>query len=221
MAKRFESAKELKDELSKCPWEKWFEIERYRNRESNLKTIIHRSVGGSTLKAFPNLPRHPSTVFRDWASNALDESRLKAFWNSTSKTEYRHWLSPLSQNLRASWKKKMKKDLSIGHSLKLLNLLAKGLYSYKDVPKKYLPTLAWYLEVPLDRFTIQAVANCVRDFPGGSTIGYVRRNASMGFIENLEMYQAFQTGIRSLTSEAKVPPIALDIAVWGVQETTD
>jgi len=105
-------------------------------------------------------------------------------------------------------------DISYGPSLKLPNLVMRHVCLYRGLSDELVEKLVWYLHVPLDSFTIQAVARCVDLFPNKQAIGRIPASATMSFIKNREMYEAFQEGIRQMAAEAGVPPIALDYVAW-------
>ena len=51
-------------------------------------------------------------------------------------------------------------------------------------------------------------------FPEGIAIGKIPATATMKFVNSIQMYEAFQRGIRELAKEARVPPITLDCIAW-------
>lgn len=216
IAKRFTNEAALVSALRQCQWKESFRRGRREECDCDLKAIILHSVGRNTFRAFHNLPQKPGETFRTWAFNALDGARLQSLQLITSQSEYTEWLYDLSDHFRRFWKKQMQgREISYGPSLKLPNLLLKQLCLYREISDKSCERLVQYLEVPLDSYTIQAVANCVDSFPGGEAIGRVPHNATMSFIKNLAMYEAFQNGIRCIATKARVPAIALDVLAWN------
>jgi hypothetical protein len=200
--------------LRQYPWEAWFQLERWRERNGNLEAIIRRAVGGNTFRAFHHTPHPPARTFRTWALKALAGSRLKSLESVASQSEYTAWLYELSDDFCRFWKQEMRVGIPFGPSLKLPNLLAKRLSLYSGIREETFRRLVRYLEVPLDSYTIQAVANCVASFPDANTIGQIPLTATMNFVKDLPMYEAFQRGIRQLAEGAGVPAIALDCLVW-------
>jgi hypothetical protein len=77
--------------------------------------------------------------------------------------------------------------------------------------------LVWLLHVPLDKYSILAIRNCLRDHPAARDIGTIPSNATMGFVKSERMYQGFQAIIHDLAKKADTPPIALDILSWDIQ----
>jgi hypothetical protein len=181
----------------------------------DLTAIIHDSVGRNTFRAFHHQPQKPGETFRAWALTALDNTRLRSLQQVKSQAEYSEWLVLLSDHFRSFWKKRMLgNEISYGPSTKLPNLFMRHLCLYRELSHEFSENLVWYLEVPLDSYTIQAVANCVDLFVGKDAIGRVPPSATMGFIEDRAMYEAFQAGIRQIVKKAGVPAIALDHVAW-------
>ena len=196
--------------LFRFKWGKWFSFWREWEESSKLDQIIRDSVNGSTFRAFRKCKK-PAETFREWAEKFLTDKRLEELRMIKSQPKYSLWLNRMSGDLRANWKKKM----SYGHSMKLSNLLMKKLCNSNKIPPKTFNTIVKFLEVPLDKYTIQAVADCPsiktqKDIPN------IRKNDGMGLInDNKKMYKAFQVGIRNIAKNAHVPPIALDLLVWN------
>jgi hypothetical protein len=194
--------------LKNYKWKKWFDRE-------ELRMIIRDAVGANTFRAFK---RHgsnrPSVTFREWANKALNAKTLHKLWAVKSQPEYDEWLSKLVNSFTRRWKFKMDKKMPFGPSFKLPNLLAKRLCLHRAVKPKDFNRVVWFLHVPLDSYTILAVKNCTQCFLDVDDIGRISKTATMSFVKNRKMYDAFQSGIRQLAREAGVPPITLDCLAW-------
>lgn len=92
-------------------------------------------------------------------------------------------------------------------------LLMKGVCGVPEIPKATYDRLVWFLHVPLDSYSIQAVRNCI-DARLKEQIGHIPSSAGMGFMKTREVYDGLQETIRLLAEKANVPPIALDILAW-------
>jgi len=126
----------------------------------------------------------------------------------TSQSEYTDWLYQLGEDFRRFWKQEMRKEMDFGRSLKLLNLLAKRLCIYREIQVEEFRRIVRFLEVPLDSYTIQAVANC-------NVINKrIPLSATMSFVEDLPTYEEFQRGIRQLAEGVGVPAIAFECLAW-------
>lgn len=212
--KKYADSNELIRSLRVCHWREWFSDSRGEEKDSDLKLIIRHSVGPNIFRAFRHLPEKPSVVFREWAYDSLDKRFLSDLTSCNSRPHYRRWAYAVSDSLRDCWEQRTGHEMPYGPSLKLTNLVAKRLCLFRGISLAKVERLIWLLEVPLDIYTIQAVANCVSGFPGHSAIGRVPASATMSFIKNQMMYEAFQEGIHQIASEAGAPSIALDCVAW-------
>lgn len=211
------SPEELITAMARYPWQERFERNRHTLAATDRNCFIRRYVGGNTFRAFRRLPHSPAMVFRDRAYHALFErpGYFPSLLTSRSQRDYDRWIDSLAQHLRSAWKREMEgHPMPFGPSLKLPSLIMKWLCFSSEVPQPSFDRLIWRLHIPLDSYSIQAVRNCVSEFPNAVCIGRVPRSAGMGFITNVELYRAFQAGMRLLAQRAGVPPIVLDYVAW-------
>ncbi len=213
--KRWGSDKELITDMRNCDWKGSFAERRIKCAQSDWQSIVQGAVGANTFRAFTRLPNRPSVVFREWAYKSLEAggeyfSKLSAI---NSQLEYDEWLNEYAGTFRRAWRRQMGSEIPFGPSMKLPNLLMKSACLWRGIPKSRSNRLIWYLHVPLDSFTIQAVRDCTD--PGG-TIGRIPASAGMGYVKDIGTYLAFQELMRSLSGRANVPPIAIDILAWDV-----
>jgi hypothetical protein len=194
-------------DLRKYNWQKHFG--EANSAPLDVALIVRKWVGANTFRAFAHYPKKPSVVFRTWGETALTEGgfldRLKSI---RSRSSYDEWINAFADDFRDYWEREMRKPISFGHSLKLPNLVVKGLLASQLASE----STVWFLHVPLDSYTIQAVRNCLDK--SRLEIGTIPSNASMGFVINQTIYDGLQGQIRSLAHEAGVPPIALDYLAW-------
>jgi hypothetical protein len=194
-------------DLAKYPWKTHFE-------PTTVSLVVRQSVGANTFRAFQRLPKKPSVVFRDWGVGALEtRGFLDRLRSVKSQDAYDGWLDDLVVDFRAVWKRAMGGAISFGPSRKLPNLVTKTLIESPLLPDQIRERIVWYLHVPLDSYTIQAVTNC--SDKSGDQIGKIPKSATMRFVESQLIYDALQKRIRSLADEARVPPIALDYLAWN------
>jgi len=212
--KQWESPAKLVDDLRHYDWRGWFHAGRRSNADKDLRAIIKVAVERNTFRAFHKLPNRPSETFRNWAFQAFNQPSLAGLLTVNSQSQYDEWLSSLVADFQRDWKEHMGSEIPFGPSFKLPNLLVKRLFVYREMPTDVFERIVWFLHVPLDSYTIRAVANCVESFPEPISIRKVPSTASMGFVKNEEMYSAFQSGMRKLASKAGVPPISLDCLAW-------
>jgi len=196
---------------------KWFE-----NRCESLDDIITASVKGNTFRAFPNMPRKPSKVFRGWASEQLNnKDRAREFMCLSSEQQYDQWVREFSKSFHYYWEKEMGTQNSIGYgpSRKLPNLLLKHLVLWKQIRDNQRKRLIKLLHVPLDRFTLVAIRNCICDFTEFEVIGLIRKDVGMSFVDTEKKYNAIQQIMRAIAKRAGTPAIYIDILVWNKQHS--
>jgi hypothetical protein len=217
--KQWRDRDHLVRDLKNCEWKHKFDSDRRGESKSELETIIRHAVGANTFRAF-KIRRHnrPSAVFREWAKKALNPRTRQCLYAVKSQSEYDKWLSVLVKDFADHWNSKMGK-MEYGKYFKLVNLLVKRLCLYHDVKPAKFRRIARFLHIPLDSYTIVAIRNCVSSFPHSDAIGRIPKTATMKFVKNQKMYDAFQAGIRRMAQEAHVPPIALDYLAWNPSET--
>lgn len=172
-------------------------------------TAVYTSVGSSTYRPFRKRGRStPSAVFRGWASRELFDKAFAQLRDLGSNGEYRAWAIRLATHLGKEWRKELRYDLDIPRALKLVNLLAKGLCVVSPLWPDQCKTVARYIDVPLDKFSLRPLA-CVEELDHLNL-----RKASMGSVKTLDEYAEIQAAIRDVCAKAGVPPIAYDLLMW-------
>src|ERR1039458_3236972 len=71
------------------------------------------------------------------------------------------------------------------------------------IPEATYNRLVWYLHVPLDSYSIQAVRNCI-DARLKEQIGHIPSSAGMGFVKTREVYDGLQKTIRLLAEKEEI-----------------
>jgi hypothetical protein len=180
--------------------------------ELNVEAIVEASVASNTFRAFHNCSSKPSQVFREWGNEHFKDT-LDKYRGAKSQREFDKWLGDIVQSLQETWPHEAGRKLGFGASLKLVNLVAKHLCICKEINSEDGKRVAWYLHVPLDRYTIVALRNCSSDVPPATW--KIPSEATMSFIQKPELYWAFQYRIRELAFAAHVPPIVFDFVCWN------
>ncbi len=183
--------------------------EHKKNKHGDLGplTAIYTSVGSSTYRSLPKYKETlPSVVFRSWATAALLGGAFAKLMEIQSSAQYRRWALHLAKRLNKEWREQLRYDLGLPRALKLVNLLAKSLCVVSPLWPDRGITVASYLDVPLDQFSLRPLA-CIEGF------GHLR-NASMGSVKTREEYIEIQDTIGKLCKKARVPPIAYDFLTW-------
>jgi hypothetical protein len=71
MPKQWKDSREFVADLRNCGWRMYFDEERSNKLWHDWGAIITGFVAGNTFRAFHHMPEPPSTVFRQWAHDAL------------------------------------------------------------------------------------------------------------------------------------------------------
>jgi hypothetical protein len=121
-----------------------------------------------------------------------------------SNDDYRAWALRFARHLEKKWNAQLRYSLDRPRALKLVNLLAKGLCTVSPIWPDRSKTVAKYIDVPLDQFSLRPLA-CIDKW-------HRLRNASMGDVNN--QYEEIQATIREICKRAGKPPIAYDFLMW-------
>jgi hypothetical protein len=156
------------------------------------------------------LPFHDPFRLPAGASTQLQHNRFERLTIVQNQSEYDVWLMALVRDFQQCWRTRMGSDVPYGPAYKLPNLLLKCVAVRSEMPSTQRVRLIEWLHIPLDSYTIQALREWFK-LPDGSRIP---SSATMKFISNAELYQAFQSEIRRVAALAGVPPIAFDYLTW-------
>jgi hypothetical protein len=181
-----------------------------------LAEIIRLSVTSNTFRAFP-IARHvaPSTLYREWANSYLSE-HLPIFFAAANPAGYGVAVADAAVDLTRHWSRKTggHHELGFGRAAKMINLTIKHLVWLDGLAPSTKQRLWSLLHVPLDRFTIQGVAEFAPADLG------LTRHGSMRSIVSRTQYEAVQTWLRALCSEAEVPPVHYEILAYNMRHET-
>jgi predicted Fe-S protein YdhL (DUF1289 family) len=207
----FRDAEEIIDWLSKKKSEisHWFD-----QREQSLDEVIQESVQSNKFRAFHNLPQKPSVVFREWASQECKNGKaLEELEGVRSQLGFDAWSKEFSDKLGRAWKDQMEQSIPYGPMRKLPDLLVKRLMRWSGMDDDRRTEVLSYVHVPLDRYTLVGIRNCIDDPEIPST-------ATMTFVTGLMMYNQIQSAIRNITERAGVPAIYFDVLAWDMSHGT-
>jgi hypothetical protein len=208
--KTWSTCEQLIADLNAFDWRK--EVETTRSFSSgDWEHVIRRAVASNTFRAFHRMPHRPSEVFRHWALDALVGRRfIHSLKTVSSRSDYEIWLTALVRDFQTCWRSRMGSEVPYGPAYKLPNLLLKCVAVRPEVPLIQQEQLVGWLHIPLDSYTIQALRDWLR-LPGG---GRIPSGATMQFVRNAQLYEAFQCEIKRIAQLANVPPIAFDYLAW-------
>jgi hypothetical protein len=191
--------------LKQVQWERRLDEIHAERDDLGPLTSIFAAVSSSTFRAFKSRgEKRPSVVFRNCVSELLCNCGVSDLANAGSNDDYRAWALRFARHLEKRWNEQLRYSLDRPRALKLVNLLAKGLCTVSPIWPDRSKTVARYIDVPLDQFSLRPLA-CIDKWRG-------LRNASMGDVNN--QYEEIQATIRELCKAAGKPPIAYDFLMW-------
>lgn len=182
----------------------------FAQRKSSLSEIVRHSVGSNTFRAFRKTQEPPSVVFRAWAAEELESETFMAELNNLSSTnDFDEWIRRLCSRFNSAWHAAMGVQIPYGPRRKLPNLLMKEFALWTGLDDARRATLVRWLHVPLDKYTLLAMRNCVTDVS-------IPKSATMRFVTSQAMYDRLQSVIREFAAKAEVPAIYFDNLAWNV-----
>ena len=183
----------------------------FRPRQPDLQLLVKSSVGANTFRAFHNLREKPSVIFRRWAFEYLDRT-LEKLCRITTQSQYDQFHIATRNDLEKRWRQEGGKPLKLGWATKLTNLLLKEAMKCSDIPDSSRQTLIPLLHVPHDLYCLAAIRESART---GTPCLKIPAGAKMGFIKSPTQYQQLQEIMRNIASQAKQPPICIDLLAWN------
>ena len=201
----FKDQDHLVSALKQVQWERRLDEIHAERDDLGPLTSIFAAVGSSTFRAFKSRgEKRPSVVFRNCVSELLFNCGASDLANVGSNDDYRAWALGFARHLEKRWQEQLRCSLDRPRALKLVNLLAKGLCTVSPIWPDRSKTVARYIDVPLDQFSLRPLA-CIGKWRS-------LRNASMGDVKG--QYGQIQATIRELCKEADKPAIAYDFLMW-------
>jgi hypothetical protein len=130
----------------------------FNDRIPNLRDAVFGSVGGNTFRAFRNMRKKPSQVFRNWALQQFSNPRIVSrFENNDTQKEFDGWHELFCDLLDQYWREEMGEGLHYGAARKLVNLLLKKIVLWTEIRDDHRARLISFLHVPLDQYTLVAI----------------------------------------------------------------
>ncbi len=188
-------------------------IESYFNERMTLSEILKNpGVGGNTFRRFAHMPEKPSEVYRAWASKFSSDARYLKYVDElfciNSNEDYDKWIAKLSMSLNRFWYRHMGLEMDYAPRRKLPNLFLKKLVLWDKLKSPTRNRLIRYLHIPWDKYTLSGIRHCVED--------RIPKNATMGFVDNIKIYNTLHQTIRRIANKAGVPPIYYDVLLWDL-----
>lgn len=143
--KRWTDQEELVEDLEGCSWR----LRSSKSAPTDWPRIIRAMVGANTFRAFHHMRKGPSKVFREWAFEAFVQRHgFQTLLSVENRAGYDSWLHHLAADFRRHWQRQMRREIPFGPSLKLPNLLMKGVCGWHEIPEATYNRLVWFLHVP-------------------------------------------------------------------------
>jgi len=182
--------------------------------EMTKEQIVRKSVSSNIFRAFHNLSKNPSLIYREWASSNIDEIIQKLNIIET-KQEYDKQLFKWVYSFIDYWDSQVKNPndrIIIGPASKMINLLIKMLNE-----SKYLSNdkIVQFFNVPFDEFTLKPLVNIINLI---SDVKYridIPKNPTMKYISTPELYWIIQNAVFKLCRKAGISPILYDYWCWN------
>lgn len=165
-------------------------------------------VGGSTFRAFRG-HRKPSTVFRIWASELVRSNEFKRKVLAIKRAEdFERLHAHIARSLRVRWKAGCRREMSLAHCHKLIDLLIKWLCSIDFGDAAINRRLLKFGNVPLDSRVFVALDDL---FSGV----FMATDRSMGHVRTEDAYRFWQELIRTFMQELGAPTLYFDYFAWN------
>jgi hypothetical protein len=173
-----------------------------------IDDVVITGVAGNTFRAFRKLPVQPSTTFRDWAKNYIQDT-FTTLSQISNNTEYSKYIDQATLSLCDKWRELTNSEMGYGRGAKLFNLVLKKFACLQSLSSEQKNKLISLQHIPLDSYTIIGLRLIAPELS-------IPKNATMKFIETHEQYILFQEKITAIANKANVPPIYYDILAWDM-----
>lgn len=183
-------------------------------KEMPKEQVIIKSVSSNIFRAFHNLNKKPSRIYREWALKNIDEI-IQKLNNVTTKEDYDEQLLKWIYSFIDYWSSEvgnLNERIIFGPASKMVNLLIKKINESNYLNnEKILP----FFNVPFDEYTLKPLINIINNL---TNIRYridIPKNPTMKYISTPELYWIAQNAVFKLCKEAKINPILYDYWCWN------
>lgn len=195
---RKKAGRELKKAIKKAE-------SRYKNPKVMAKNL---GIDRNTFRAFTNLGKPPSEVYRDWVNTK--GHRLVKKEKLTSRKDFLLLHGKLVKSFENHCKKLGCRELSISEKNKVVDLFTKALAFRTGHPcEEQREKLYKYANIPLDKFSLTAIGELFYGI-------VVSKKPSMGDIQYVDTYDFVQSQIFQLTSSLGVSNLVFDFYAWDM-----
>ena len=182
--------------------------------DMSKEEIVIKSVSSNIFRAFHNLSRNPSLIYREWASRNIDEI-IQKLNNITTKEEYDKRLFVWIYSFIDYWSSQVKNPddrIIFGPASKMVNLLIKMLNESRHLTnEKIIP----FFHVPFDEYTLKPLINIINHLTNVEYRIDIPKNPTMKYISTPELYWITQNAVFNLCGKARINPILYDYWCWN------
>lgn len=182
--------------------------------EMSKEQIVRESVTKNVFRAFHNLNKKPSEIYREWALKNLDKIIEKLNRIST-KEEYNEQLFKWIYSFIDYWDSQITKPdnrIIFGPASKMINLLIKTLNESTYLNnEKVIP----FYNVPFDEYSLKPLIKIINQLTNVNYKIDIPKIPTMSYISTPELYQIIQNAVFKLCDKAEITPILYDYWCWN------
>lgn len=182
-------------------------------KDMSREEVVKKSISSNIFRAFHNLNKKPSEIYREWASKNID-SIINKLDNIQTKEEYDKNLFDWINSFIDYWESQTNEENKIifGPASKMINLLIKTLNESKIITND---RLIHFFHVPFDVYSLKPLIKIINKISDVSYKIDIPKNPTMKFITNPEIYWIIQNSVFKLCKNARIPPIFYDYWCWN------
>src|SRR3989344_1086815 len=176
--------------------------------------IVRKSISSNIFRAFHNLSKKPSLIYREWALKNIDEI-IQKLNNITTKEEYDKHLFKFVYSFIDYWNFQIVNPddrIIFGPASKMINLLIKTLNQSTYLNnEKIMP----FFHIPFDEYTLKPLINIINFISDVKYKISIPKNPTMKYISTPELYLIIQNAVFKLCEKARINPILYDYWCWN------
>ena len=168
-------------------------------------------VGSNTFRAFRRIKK-PSLIYRAWAAGIMRRRAFRSrLLRAKTRKGFEHFHEWLSRSLARHWSKRAKRELSLAHKYKLVDLFIKHAVRRDLGDERLNRNLLAFGHVPIDSSVFSAVDKLFSGI-------LVAQGRAMGHIKTPEAYRFYQTLTAEVVRPLQVSPLYFEYFAWHVEK---
>jgi hypothetical protein len=175
--------------------------------------VVKTSVSFNIFRAFRNLDKKPSGIYRSWASDNIDKIIFKLD-KITTKRKYDEELFTWIYSFIEYWESQVPPENRIifGPASKMVNLLIKTLNESTLISNKRIMS---FMHIPFDEYTLKPLTKIINQMTSVKYRIDIPNNPTMKFISTPELYWIMQNALLKLCRKSNIHPILYDYWCWN------